>query len=133
MVSKRASVSAIAPWKMKSTVCSAGTRNPNSAMPERFSKQPAKEGSQLIKIVGAGHVDVVSGCQFGALLDAGEAEDHERKLLAQSGVLADSRDDWKGLINIKSQTDENQIRMVKAGFQDRFRLIPGSIHLKAAG
>jgi hypothetical protein len=102
-------------------------------MPERFSEESAKKGSQLIKIVGSDHIDVVSSCQFGALLDAWEAEDYKRNLLAQSGLIAYPGDDWKYLINVKSQTDKNQVRTVKAGLQDRFLLISGRIHLIAAG
>lgn len=70
----------------------------------------------MIKVVRPCHVNVVPGCHFSTLIQARDTEHHDRNFLSQSSALAYSRSDWKYLNNIKSKTDEYQIRMVKSGF-----------------
>jgi hypothetical protein len=73
------------------------------------------------------------GSHFSTLIEAGDAESHDWNFLAQSSALAYSPRGWKYLNSVETQTDENQIRTVKTGLQDRLLFISGCTHLVTAG
>jgi len=73
------------------------------------------------------------GFHFGAFIEAYDAESHDRNFLAQSSALAYSPRGGKYLNSVETQTDENQIRTVKTGLQDRFLVISSCSHMVTAG